>query len=90
MAYGLYRLDDFSDRMVAAISCNDPEVKSFKEDVNIYSESHYERGGTMNEIYFLFSTHQNGYIFVDIKEDSRKCAHLNIASIPVNITLSED
>jgi hypothetical protein len=44
----------------------------------------------MNEIYFLFANHHKGYIFVDIKEDSRKCAHLNIDSIPANITLSEN
>jgi len=37
LAHGLFTLDELSNRMVVAISCNDPDVKTFEVDVGVYS-----------------------------------------------------
>lgn len=56
--------------------------------MNVYSSGHYERGGGKNEIYFLFANEEKGFMYIDIKEKSRHCAHLSIANIPHKIPYS--
>jgi len=41
--------------MVAFITCNDPEIKHFSEDVSVYASSPFEKGGSGNQLHYLFA-----------------------------------
>jgi hypothetical protein len=75
--------------MVAFITCNDPSNKQFDNDIALYSSSRFERGGSGSKLYFLFANEERGFIFVDIKEESQKCAHISIANVPKKVEYSD-
>jgi hypothetical protein len=88
LGQGLYSLEESNDHLVAYLSCNDPENKNFDNDVLLYSTSRFERGVSSNKIYFLFVNEEKGFIYVDIKEKSRSCAHLSISNVPKKLSYS--
>lgn len=46
VAHSLYSLEESNRHVIARVICNDPDFKTFYEDVEVYANGHYQRGGS--------------------------------------------
>jgi hypothetical protein len=51
----LYELSDTQKHMIAIISCNDPSVTTFHNDIQIYSDNSFSSTYSNNVFYYLFN-----------------------------------
>ncbi len=75
--------------MIAIISCNDPAVKTFKEDVKIYSDNPFTMTVTGNVMFFLFNNEKKGFMFAEVATTSRACAKLSVYNVQYDIKVAE-
>ena len=64
--------------MIAIISCNDPSVKTFYQDVKIYSNNPFSVTHSNDVAYYLFNNEKKGFMFAEVAETSRNCANMAI------------
>lgn len=75
--------------MIAIISCNDPSIKTFKEDVTIYSDNPFSRTVSGNVMYYLFNNEKRGFMFAEVATASRACAKFSVYNVNYDIKVSE-
>jgi len=46
------------------VSCNDPNIKTFTKDVQLYTNSAYTQLEDAGILYYLFDNEQKGYYFI--------------------------
>lgn len=57
------------------VSCNDPNIKTFTSDIQLYTNSAYTRLEDAGILYYLFDNEQKGYYFITTEnEGARNCA----------------
>lgn len=59
----MYELSDSNKHMIAIISCNDPAVKDFANDIFVYSDNPFTRSAAEKVVYYLFNNEKKGYMF---------------------------
>ena len=74
-------MSNSNKHMIAIVSCNDPSVKTFDKDVQIYSNNPFKVTKTNNIIYYLFNNEKKGYLFAEVAAASKHCANLGIYNI---------
>ncbi len=74
--------------MIAIISCNDPSVKTFKDDVRIYSNNPFSVAYSNDVIYYLFNNEKKGFMFAEVALASRACAKFTVYNVQYDIKVS--
>ena len=85
----LYELSNTQKHMIAIISCNDPAIKTFKDDVKIYSDNPFSATFSNNVFYYLFNNEKKGFMFAEVAMASRVCAHMSVYNVEYNVKVSE-
>lgn len=75
--------------MIGIITCNDPSVKTFKEDVKIYSDNPFSSTVSGNVMYYLFNNEKKGFMFAEVALGSRNCAKFSVYNVQYDIKVSE-
>ena len=59
------------------VSCNDPNIKSFIDDLKLYTNSLYQKISNNGVAYYLFDNENKGYFFLTSENPAAKaCANI--------------
>lgn len=75
--------------MIAIVSCNDPSVKSFGQDVKVYSDNPFDVTYSNNVYYYLFNNEKKGFMFAEVAMASRACAQMRVYNVEYNVKVNE-
>jgi hypothetical protein len=75
--------------MIAIISCNDPSIKNFKDQVKIYSDNPFSMNVAGNVMYYLFNNEKKGFMFAEVTETAKACAKFLVYNVQYDIKVSE-
>lgn len=63
------------DHATLLVSCNDPNVKTFSEDIKLFTNSKYLPFENKGILYFLFENEEKGYYYINTENEAAKnCA----------------
>lgn len=52
------------DHATIIVSCNDPNIKTFTSDIQLYTNSDYTKVIDGGVLYYLFDNEKKGYYFI--------------------------
>lgn len=52
------------DHATIIVSCNDPNIKTFSKDINLFTNSAYTKVENSGIVYYLFNNEQKGYYYI--------------------------
>lgn len=63
--------------------CNDPSIKSFAKEIQLYTNSHYTSFNNEGILYFLFDNKELGHYYVDsTTKASKACGKATLKHSP--------
>jgi hypothetical protein len=73
-------VNDDNKHALVSVVCNNPDLKTFGNDLMLYTNSIYVKKVVNNQILFVFSNNQKGYYYFTSRNDAAKsCAKIHIA-----------
>lgn len=75
--------------MIVILTCNDPSIKTFHEDVSIYSDNPYTVTFSDNVFYYLFNNEKKGFMFAEVAKASRACAQMSVYNVDYDVKVNQ-
>lgn len=75
--------------MIAIITCNDPSIKTFKDDVKIFSDNPFSATVSGNAMYYLFNNEKKGFMFAEVAIGARACAQFSVFNVNYDVVVAQ-